>query len=64
MVGKEKDILVKYITKTKETFKSKSEEELFLYPTPEDFISSFNAWKEKQPKEEPKQIPVEELVPF
>lgn len=49
LAGKEnKESLVTYIEKLKETFKSKKEEELFLAKEAPEFIKDFMVWKEKQ----------------
>ncbi len=49
MVGKDnKDELTSYINLLKQTFKSQTEEELFLSKNASEFIKEFQSWKEKK----------------
>lgn len=51
LAGKEnKEDLIVYIDKLKKTFKSKTEEELFLSKEAPDFVKDFVLWKDKQQK--------------
>ncbi len=49
MVGEDnKDSLIKYIEKLKDTFKTKTEKDLFLSKGADEFIKDFTNWKDKQ----------------
>jgi len=51
LAGKEnKDDLVTYIDKLKKTFKSKTEEEIFLSKEAPELVRDFQIWKDKQAK--------------